>query len=138
MLFIDFIKALYYEIRSKFVPEKVKYRLEGSCNRCGECCRYMYSLDSYTREEFELMVKFFPKYKRLKIIGRDEFGNFVYACTMLTEEGLCSDYKNRLDMCKKYPCLKLNNGGELHKTCGFKIIPEKSFEDYLSRDFSNI
>ena len=91
----------------------------------------MYSIDTYTEDEFKFMTKIFPKYKRFKIIGKDEQENLIFACDMLTEEGLCSNYKNRLKMCKKYPGPRINAGGQLHKRCGYKIIPEKAFEDYL-------
>lgn len=132
-MFIDFLRSVYYEIKSRFVTQQVRYRLEGRCIKCGDCCRYMYSIDTYTEEEFKLMTRFFPKYRRFKIIGRDEFENLVFACKLLDENGLCSDYKNRLKMCKNYPGPRLNAGGKLHKNCGYKIIPEKSFEDYLKK-----
>jgi len=130
-LFKDVIKVLYYEIKSYFVPQKVRYRLEGQCLKCGDCCRYMYSVDTYTEDEFKLTTKIFPKYKRFEIIGRDEYDNLIFACKLLDENGLCSDYKNRLKMCKKYPVTKIKGIAKLHKRCGFKIISEKSFKDYL-------
>lgn len=128
---LDYLKVIYYELRSRFVAKKVKYRLEGSCKKCGDCCRYMYSIDTYTEKEFEIMTKIFPKYKRFKITGRDEYNNLIFACTLLDKNGLCSDYKNRLNMCKKYPCIRQNAGGKLHKNCGYSLIPEKSFNNYL-------
>ena len=127
----DCLKVIYYEFRSRFVVQKVKYRLEGSCKKCGDCCKYMYSIDTYTEREFEIMTKIFPKYKRFRITGRDEYNNLIFACSLLDENGLCSDYKQRLNMCKKYPSTKLNAGGKLHKNCGYRLIPEKSFSDYL-------
>lgn len=129
----DYFKTLIYEFKSKFVPKKVRYRLEGKCKQCGDCCRYMYSIDTYTEEEFKLTTKFFSKYKRFEIIGRDEYDNLIFACKLLDKNGLCSDYKNRLKMCKNYPGPRINGGGELHKRCGYRIIPEKSFKDYLNK-----
>jgi len=133
----DFLKVLFYEFQSSFVPQKVKYRLEGQCIKCGDCCRYMYSVDTYTEKEFELTKKLFPKYKRFKIIGKDEYDNLIFACSLLDENGLCSDYKNRLKMCKNYPGKRINGGGSLHKRCGYKIVPEKSFKDYLTDAISS-
>ena len=127
----DIIKVIFYELKSYFVPQKVRYKLEGKCIKCGNCCRYMYSVDTYTEDEFELTTKIFPKYKRFKIIGRDEYDNLVFACNLLDENGLCSDYSNRLKMCKNYPNARINSAGKLHETCGYKIIPEKSFNDYI-------
>ncbi|MDD3013264.1 MAG: YkgJ family cysteine cluster protein [Candidatus Gastranaerophilales bacterium] len=113
------------------MPKKARFKLEGNCLKCGDCCRYMYSVDTYTEDEFRLMTKLFPKYKRFQIIGRDEYDNLIFACNLIDKNGLCSDYKNRLKMCKNYPSAKVNNGGVLHKRCGYKISPEKSFKDYL-------
>ncbi|EKE04698.1 MAG: hypothetical protein ACD_20C00022G0023 [uncultured bacterium] len=128
----EYLKVIYYEIRARFVIQKVKYKIEGECIRCGDCCRYMYSIDTYNEKEFEFMTKLFPKYKRFKVIGRDEFNNLIFACKLIGEDGLCTDYKNRLKMCKEYPHYhRLCPSGELHERCGFKIIPEKTFEYYL-------
>jgi Fe-S-cluster containining protein len=98
----------------------------------------MYSIDTYTEKEFNLTAKIFPKYKRFKIIGKDNYNNLIFACNLIDENGLCTDYKNRLKMCKKYPGPAINGGGELHKNCGYKIIPEKSFREYLDySEFKN-
>lgn len=125
------IKALYYEFLSVFVPQKVQYTIEGSCIKCGKCCRYMYSLDTYTEKDFELTKKLFPKFKRFKIIGKDENENFIFSCSLISNNNLCLDYSNRLRMCKNYPYNVVKFGGELHEGCGFKISPKKSFKDYL-------
>jgi Fe-S-cluster containining protein len=91
----------------------------------------MYSIDTYTEKEFEFMIRLFPKYRRFQIIGKDENDNLIFGCKLLNGEGLCSDYKNRLKMCKDYPSRRLNAGGELYKDCGYKIVFDKSFQDYL-------
>jgi Fe-S-cluster containining protein len=94
----------------------------------------MYSIDTYTEDEFKLMTRIYPKYKRFEIIDRDEYDNLVFACKLLDKNGLCSDYKHRLKVCRNYPNLRINSGGQLHKRCGYKIIPEKNFNDYLKQD----
>ena len=132
---IKFIKNIYYEIMSNFVLEKVKYGIEGECCRCGDCCRFMYSLDAYTEEEFKFLTNFYPKYKRFKIIGKDENGNLILACKFIDEYNLCPDYENRLEMCKDYPNpAKIKAGGRLYKRCTYKLIPEREFESFLSPD----
>ena len=72
----------------------------------------------------------FPKYKRFYIKGRDEFGNLIFACKLVTSEGLCSDYKNRLKMCKNYPARFVGYRAKLHQGCGYKVN-FKEFVDYL-------
>lgn len=124
-----FLNALN-EFRSYFVPEKVTYEVTGECKKCGKCCNYMYSFDTYTEEEFKFMQILFPSYKRFYIKGKDEEGNFIFACKYVTEEGLCSVYNKRLKMCKVYPHKKILYPAKLHEGCGYNVI-KKSFDDYL-------
>ena len=133
-LLVKYIKNIYYEVKSNFVLEKIKYNLEGECSRCGDCCRFMYSLDTYTEEEFELFTKIYPEYKRFKVIGKDENGHLILACKLIDEYNLCPDYKNRLAMCKDYPNPdKIRSGGRLYSRCTYRLVPEKSFENYLEK-----
>ena len=117
------------------MPEKVEYEITGECKKCGKCCNYMYSVDTYTEKEFKIMQFLFPKYRRFYIKGKDEYGNFIFACKLVTPEGLCSDYKRRPAMCRNYPVKKIYFPAKLHEGCGYKIST-KSFEDYLNKDKS--
>ena len=127
---LKLIKSIIYEYLSYFVPEKISYEITGHCKKCGKCCNYMYSMDTYTEEEFKFMQKLFPAYKRFYIKGKDEEGNFIFACKLITPEGLCSDYKHRLRMCRNYPAKRIFYPAKLHEGCGYKVNI-KSFEDYL-------
>ncbi len=129
----DFIKSVWYEFLSNFVPEKLSYEITGECKKCGKCCNYMYSIDTYTEKEFRIMQFLFPAYKRFYIKGKDEDGNLIFACKMVTKDGLCSDYKHRLRMCKNYPAKRISYPGRLHDGCGYRV-EEKHFEDYLKKD----
>lgn len=129
MLF-DFLQNIKNEFLSYFVEERVSYEVTGECKKCGKCCNYMYSFDTYTEREFKIMQFLYPAYKRFYIRGKDEDGNLIFACKYVTEEGLCSVYKNRLPMCKKYPAKRIFYKADLHEGCGYKVV-EKSFEDYL-------
>ena len=130
---INLLKSIYYEILSNFVPEKLSYEITGECRKCGQCCNYMYSIDTYTEKEFKIMQFLYPKYKRFYIKGKDEEGNLIFACKMVTPEGLCSDYKNRLRMCKNYPARRISYPGKLHQGCGYKVNV-KTFKDYLKNN----
>ncbi|MFA6571899.1 MAG: YkgJ family cysteine cluster protein [Bacteroidota bacterium] len=125
------IEPFIYNFLSLFVPRKVRYKIEGSCVKCGKCCRYMYSKDTYTEREFKIMQFIYPAYKRFYIVGKDEENNLIFGCKLIDENNLCTDYKNRLKMCKNYPSKFINFRGELHDNCGFTVRPEKSFNDYL-------
>ena len=128
---LKILLSIWYEILSVFVPEKLSYQITGKCNKCGKCCNYMYSIDTYTEKEFKIMQFLFPAYKRFYIKGKDEQGNLIFACKLVTKEGLCSDYKHRLRMCKNYPAKKISYPGKLHDGCGYRV-EEKHFRDYLS------
>src|SRR5574344_1805669 len=109
------------EIKSYFVPEKIKYEIVGECKKCGKCCNYMYSFDTYTERDFKIMQFLFPAYKRFYIKGKDEQGNFIFACKYVSKEGLCTVYNKRLSMCKKYPKRFVNQAAILHEGCGYKV-----------------
>lgn len=128
---LEFLENIKNEFLSYFVPEKVEYKIEGECKKCGKCCNYMYSFDTYTEKEFKFMQFLFPSYRRFYIRGKDEDGNLIFACKYVTKEGLCSVYEKRLHMCKKYPAKKIYFPGKLHDGCGYKII-KKTFEDYMN------
>lgn len=126
----DFLCSIINEIRSYFVPEQVVYDVTGDCKKCGKCCNYMYSVDTYTEKEFKIMQFLFPTYKRFYIKGKDVEGNLIFACKLVTPEGLCSDYKHRPRMCRNYPVKKVAYRAELHEGCGY-TVNIKTFDDYL-------
>ena len=127
---IDFIVSIINEIRSYFVVEKLTYEITGECKKCGKCCNHMYSVDTYTEKEFKFMQLLFPAYRRFYIKGKDEDGNLIFACKLVTKEGLCSDYKHRLPMCRKYPAKKVKFYAKLIDGCGYRVN-KKEFKDYL-------
>ncbi len=129
---LEILENIKNEFLSYFVPEKVEYEIQGECKKCGKCCRYMYSFDTYTEKEFKFMQFLFPSYRRFYIKGKDDKGNLIFACKYVTDNGLCSVYEKRLPMCKKYPSKKVFYPAKLHEGCGYKIV-KKSFNDYLQK-----
>ena len=128
----DFLVSFVNEIRSYFVPEQVVYEVTGKCLQCGRCCNYMYSFDTYTEKEFKIMQFFFPTYRRFYIKGKDEEGNFIFACKLVTSDGKCSVYERRPVMCRNYPAKRILYPAKLHDGCGYKVNV-KTFEDYLKK-----
>lgn len=131
-MIINFLINIKNEFLSYFVPERVEYEIVGKCKKCGKCCRYMYSFDTYTEKEFKIMQFLFPSYRRFYIKGKDNDENLIFACKYVTEDGLCSVYEKRLNMCKRYPAKKIYAKSNLHDGCGYKII-DKQFDDYLKK-----
>lgn len=129
--FFHIFQNIYNEVLSYFVPENINYEITGECKKCGKCCRYMYSFDTYTEKEFKIMQFLYPPYKRFYIRGKDDDGNLIFACKLVSDEGLCTDYKHRLSMCKKYPKRFVKFPAILHEGCGYKVN-KKKFKDYLN------
>jgi len=130
---INFITTLINEIKSHFVVEKLEYKIVGECKKCGKCCRYMYSFDTYTEKEFKFMQFLFPTYRKFYIKGKDEDGNFIFACNKVSKEGLCTVYDKRPKMCRVYPNKRILYPAALHEGCGYKVI-KKTFEDYIKEN----
>ena len=124
----DFICSIINEIRSYFVPEQIIYEVTGECKKCGKCCNYMYSIDTYTEKEFKIMQFLFPTYRRFYIKGKDDEGNLVFACKLVTSDGKCSVYDKRPQMCRKYPAKRILYPAKLHDGCGYKVNI-KTFEE---------
>ncbi len=120
----------YYDYKAKKVIEPVNYKIIGSCKQCGQCCKKIFSTNLYNKSEFDLMQKDYPEYERFEILGISEQKKLVFRCKMLGGDNKCSDYENRLDLCKKYPFEK-SKKGRLFKNCGFKKKPVKEFSEYL-------
>ena len=127
---INLISNIVNEIKSYFVAEKTGYQVVGECKKCGKCCNYMYSFDTYSEKEFKFMQLLYPAYKRFYIKGKDKDGNFIFACKYVSKEGLCTVYNKRLKMCKVYPCKRIIYPAKMHDGCGYKVI-QKNFKDYL-------
>ena len=127
---IDLIKSLYYEFISYFVPQKIKYEIEGNCNKCGNCCREIRSDGLKNEKELKFMQFIFPHYKRFFITGRDENNNIILSCKYLTPDGKCSVYDKRPKLCRDYPKKSISLNLAMPNDCGYKVI-KKDFKDYL-------
>ncbi|MBQ2644998.1 YkgJ family cysteine cluster protein [bacterium] len=125
----DFLKSIYWEILSYFVPERQSYEVTGKCIKCGKCCKNIYSAYMYSEQEFEFMKKIFPSYRRFYIKRRDEKGNFIFGCQYL-KNNLCSVYEKRPRLCRSYPQKRLAIYSKMPDGCGYKV-EKKSFNEYL-------
>lgn len=133
---INLIFNIINEIKSHFVPEKVKYDIVGECKKCGKCCNYIYSFDTCNEQEFKFMQILYPVYKRFYIKDKDEKGNLpeshlIFACKYVSKDGLCTVYNKRPKMCKRYPNKKILHNAKMHEGCGYSVV-KKTFEDYLN------
>ena len=72
---IDFIKSLYYEFLSYFIPKKVKYKVEGECLKCGKCCKEIRAYGMKSEKDLKIMQFFLPHYRRFFISKIDDKGD---------------------------------------------------------------
>jgi uncharacterized protein len=121
------IRSLLLHLRGKSIL------VTGSCRQCGSCCRSI-SLEGrhgWLRSEkaFQEIIEDYPEYGRFVIIGKDTDGFLLFSCNWHTAEGGCSDYENRLSLCRKFPESSLVfAGGRLPPTCGYgfaEVVPFK-------------
>ena len=127
---IDFIKSIYFEFLSYFIPQKIKYRIDGKCNKCGNCCKQIRAYGLRNEKELKFMQFIFPWYKRFFITGKDENNEFILSCKYLSTNGECSAYSKRPFVCRNYPRKHIFFNAEMPEGCGYKII-KKEFKDYL-------
>ncbi len=127
---IDLIKSVYYELSSYFIPKKIKYKIEGECNKCGNCCREIRAEGLRNEKELKFMQLIFPHYKRFFITGKDENNNIILSCKYLNNNGECSVYDNRPKLCRDYPKKSISLNLAMPDGCGYKVI-KKEFKDYL-------
>lgn len=127
---MDLLKSLYFEFLSYFIPQKISYRIEGKCNKCGECCRQIRCYGLKNEKELKIMQFFFLGYRNLYIKDKDENGELILSCKHLNTNGSCNIYNKRPFFCRTYPKKKIYSNLEMIDGCGYKII-KKEFKDYL-------
>ncbi len=132
------VKFFLYKLTSS------RYEIRGNCNSCGACCRNIVFLtgEDYVVNEaqFEQLKKFDRKYYHFEIeeksMRKDKNGQniLLFRCKSLDNNNKCKDYYFRSIHCRLYPKIteKIRLGGfETFDTCGYKIVIDKKFEDYL-------
>lgn len=125
----------------KFLFDKLtapKYILKGSCKKCGRCCRnivfFAYDEPIKSISQYEDLR---TKNKRLNLFypsGENDKGEILFTCKSLTPDNRCKHYFFRSMYCRKYPMVKSLVSGKYltpPDECGYEIVSEKKFEDFL-------
>ncbi|MDK2957951.1 MAG: uncharacterized protein PWQ57_3449 [Desulfovibrionales bacterium] len=115
-----------------------RLHISGACRRCGSCCRGIYLVEHgrvlKSVKQFEECLEENPEFERLRITDQDEDGALLFSCDWLTPQGTCKDYKNRLDLCRKFPSPAMQRRGyTLPKECGYRFVYAKPFERALRK-----
>ena len=131
----NLFKSLKLFISMVFPP---KYKLEGQCRQCGRCCRNIvfYNENKPITEDDDLnkLIKEDRHLISFYVSGKNEKGELLFTCKSLGEDNKCRHYWFRSLYCRRYPLVKsLKTGQYLQPEdyCGYKIVPVKSFKDYL-------
>lgn len=128
-------KSLKLFISMVFTP---KYKLKGNCKQCGRCCRnivfYNDNKPITEDDDLEKLIKQDKQLRKFYVSGKNEKGELLFTCKSLGEDNKCRHYWFRSLYCRRYPLVKsLKTGQYLQPEdyCGYKIVPVKSFKDYL-------
>ena len=131
-MILDIIKFYINKLHSP------KYILKGKCKQCGNCCRNIifYAYDTPIKD-IETFNHFKKQNKHLRLFynsGKNKSGELLFTCKSLNKNNLCKNYFFRSLYCRKYPLVKSLSTGTYLPTmenCGYEIIPNKSFNDFM-------
>lgn len=112
-----------------------KYRLKGKCKKCGRCCRnivfYNGNMPVTNSDNYDEVLRY---NKHFYVSGKNKNGELLFTCKSLGEDNKCKHYWLRSLYCRRYPLVKSFKTGDYLQPedyCGYKIISDKEFKDYL-------
>jgi uncharacterized protein len=128
-LFLSLKKKLFRLLGRRFM-------VTGTCTKCGNCCTSMALFFSgekvKNREDFKRLCEAFPEYDCFKPKSTHAAGFLVFSCTWLTDKNLCSNYRKRPQICRRYPDpATFDYMHRLPATCGYTLITLKEFDEFL-------
>ncbi|MFN2355086.1 MAG: YkgJ family cysteine cluster protein [Desulfopila sp.] len=134
---VGVVQLIWMKIRGK------EFVVTGKCSCCGQCCNQI-NLRYHkgwirSEEQFLELVKTNPEYDRFVISSMDnsfDNGGFLqFRCSLYDSHLGCSDYANRLDICRNYPQKTLRlHGGVLFKECGYSVTEGVAFGHHLDAE----
>lgn len=138
----DFIDHLSCLLRKWLIKRKNRMVvIRGSCNLCGKCCSgiCLHVEGRWLKKpaQFKKLKKKLEYLRRFEIIGKTESGHLKFGCSCLDESGICNDYDNRPELCKRFPAPSIYmQNGCLPDGCGFRMSTEIDFEKILENAIS--
>jgi hypothetical protein len=131
------IRYLFLKIRGRELV------VRGQCVGCGKCCQklslegsngWLRSMDDFTR-----ICKDRTEFRRFSPNGKDSQGFLIFSCDWCTTEGKCTNYEQRLQLCKDFPDKGLLFcGGSLPEGCGFRFEIVKPFRGMLKKEMEKV
>ena len=101
-----------------------RYRLAGSCKKCGSCCRQIYLTMTPAQTNSKLFtavsVRWITWLFDFILIRIDhEHNSLVFTCQHLTASGQCGNYRWRPNVCRNYPLVDYFTEPKTLPGCGF-------------------
>ncbi|MCX5748895.1 MAG: YkgJ family cysteine cluster protein [Candidatus Saganbacteria bacterium] len=101
-----------------------RYKLQGSCKKCGQCCREIYL--KMTRQQYssfffrEIAVRWISWIFDFEYIRTDdEVGDLVFRCKNQLSDGRCGNYFWRPNICRNFPLVDYFEEPKLLPGCGY-------------------
>lgn len=120
------------------------YIITGECSMCGCCCQRInlkYRRGWIRREsQFHELIEQIPEYSRFSVLPEEQTGTYLnFSCSWYDPQYGCSDYDNRLDICRNYPGKSLPvQGGKLLPGCGYRFKEGIPFDRRLAKEMKKI
>ncbi len=136
----DYLRYILLRLKREwaysFAPDKLE--VIGQCKQCGDCCRSLMLIDGRgvvrSKRYFRRLQKKDQFYRNLEIVGTDRNGILVFNCKLIGEDGRCTNYEERPDICRDFPdLLMFRFGGELDVDCGYKVRTKVDFKEVLKK-----
>ncbi len=136
---MSLLNQLQYRFRKwKIRRRRQKVVVRGSCRMCGGCCRRIcLSVDGKwikSKRQTKRAYETKPELRIFKPTGTKVDGMLEFCCEKLNENGTCSDYENRPEICRNFPTPDIFiEYGVLPDSCGYRMDTEKDFEKVLDK-----
>jgi len=120
--FAAFEMAMIALVRLAFPP---RYRVLGSCVKCGSCCRQIVADPPRVMKRGALLWLFLAYHRvmhNFEVVGRGpEHDELVFSCGHLGTDGRCGIYWRRPFLCRAYPHRPYFVAPELLPDCSFAV-----------------
>jgi hypothetical protein len=110
------------------------YRVEGQCQRRGDCCHYivvgipplMHRFPVLERAYLAWLTEIHGFYRRgFDVVDDDDSTTLVVSCRYLMENGSCAHHWLRPTVCRQWPVQRHHALPSLLPGCGYRVVPRK-------------
>jgi Fe-S-cluster containining protein len=108
------------------------YRLEGSCQKRGNCCHYIFLEWPPVLDKYPWLGRFWLWWftdvhgfylRDFSVENEDNRVARVMSCRHLQPDGSCGNYALRPAICRQWPRVLFTRKPYILKGCGYKAVP---------------